>query len=620
MPDYHLNPKVLCARHALALDDERDAFQPLLWDEVHEHALIDEEAVTPDRLRQVWFTGMHSDVGGGYPDESLSYVSLLWMMEEAEAAGLRTLKVIKDRFVALASSYGPIHDSRAGLAAYYRYQPRKISAWIDPVDPTTVSLRDPAITDAKGRSRGLLRETHVHESVISRIVTGTDRYAPITLPLHFKIVPPQAEGENVRQSDSENPEPTESIGASASSHPMISPELRLRLGAKTGSHARAKGTEAVWDFVWCRRVLYFVTLFLTLALLALPLYAFDLPEPPLFADQRTWVGGIIRLLALLLPGFGAKLVEVYADNPFYFLLLLALIGGCLGASGWFEQKLRDESRGVWRTAIEGKAPARRASWLQRFRNNDRYQRVLHGFKWRFLPDWVVTPLIAVLLVFLGVAVYTQAALPFAENDWLCRSSAGTIKDVTVTGLDFVTRDLCSASVGSVRKGQRYIVLFDVVAPWYDASLPATPEGIPAAKFPLLTGYLSAPLRRVVNAHYLQPVIEIRETEDSRSLLHSHVHIYPLEIRPVVDANGQYRGEFEAPTTGELFLFVNDAIIPIKTRWFDYRYFYEQSGAGPQEERGNRGTACVTVQRADLAGRAPTITPPTGAVCAQAAKG
>ena len=38
-PDYELDPKVKCARHALALDDERDAFHPLLWDEVHEDRL-----------------------------------------------------------------------------------------------------------------------------------------------------------------------------------------------------------------------------------------------------------------------------------------------------------------------------------------------------------------------------------------------------------------------------------------------------------------------------------------------------------------------------------------------------------------------------------------------------
>ena len=617
MPDYHLSTKVLCARHALALDDERDAFRPLLWDEVHEQGLVDAGEVADGRLQQVWFTGMHSDVGGGYSDESLSYVSLLWMMEEAERAGLRTLKVIKDRFVALASSYGPIHDSRAGIAAYYRYQPRKISAWIDPVDRTTLSLRDPAIADDKGRPHGLLREVHVHESVMNRIARGTDRYAPITLPVHFKIVPPQAEGENVRQSDSENPAPTESTDGLTPSKPMISSDLRLRLEDKAGSLTRAEATEAVWDFVWGRRVLYFTTLVLTLVLLALPLFASRLPEPPLLADGRTWVGGIIRLLALLLPDFAADWVEVYADNPFYFLLLLALIGGCLGASTWLERRLRDESRRVWRATIEDEAPIQRVSWLQRFRNSDRYQRLLHVFKWRFLPDWIVTPLIAFLLAWLGVAVYTQTRLPFAESNWMCRSSSGTIPDVSVASMDFFTRDLCSASVGHVREGERYIVLFDVVDPWYDASLAATPEGIPAGDFPFGTGYLAAPLRRVVNANYLQPVIEIRETEDSRNLLHSHVHIYPLQIQPVADAKALYRSEFEAPTTGELFLFVNDAMIPITTRWFDYRYFYEASGSGSEPERGNRGTACVTVQRANVP-TAATSTPPAGSVCARVA--
>ncbi len=34
MPDYALPAKVKKARHALSLDDERDAFWPLLWDEV----------------------------------------------------------------------------------------------------------------------------------------------------------------------------------------------------------------------------------------------------------------------------------------------------------------------------------------------------------------------------------------------------------------------------------------------------------------------------------------------------------------------------------------------------------------------------------------------------------
>src|SRR5690606_15657173 len=108
MPNYALSPRARRARHALAIDDERDAFHPLLWDEVHERALIespenqakpakDPTRIDGERLKQVWFTGMHSDVGGGYPDESLSYISLLWMIDEAKKCGLRILPRIVER-------------------------------------------------------------------------------------------------------------------------------------------------------------------------------------------------------------------------------------------------------------------------------------------------------------------------------------------------------------------------------------------------------------------------------------------------------------------------------------------------------------------------------------------
>ena len=51
---------VQSARHALSIDDERSSFTPVLWD--HEK---------DDRLKQVWFAGVHTNVGGGYPDDSL---------------------------------------------------------------------------------------------------------------------------------------------------------------------------------------------------------------------------------------------------------------------------------------------------------------------------------------------------------------------------------------------------------------------------------------------------------------------------------------------------------------------------------------------------------------------
>jgi uncharacterized protein (DUF2235 family) len=593
MPDYCLDVRVQCARHALAIDDERDAFHPLLWDEVHEAKLIEDGAVDRDRLQQVWFTGMHADVGGGYPDESLSYVSLLWMMEQAERAGLRTLTVIKDRILALASSFGPLHDSRAGVGAYYRYQPRRISAWLDPVDGQTLGLRDPAITDRRGRSRGLLRSVSVHESVINRIATGTDRYAPITLPETFAIVPPQEQGENAPQADSQTDRSSQPRSVA---RPMVDPAVRVRLQDAEAGALRSAAVESVWDFVWCRRITYFVTLAATLLLVALPLIVGMLPTPPLLADGRTWIGGVIRLLTIVLPAFAGEWVEVYADNPFYFLVFAGVVLLLLALGNWMERTLRDKARHFWRLALAGTALEPHHSLVQRFRNSNGYQRLVQLFKWYLLPDWVITPATVLALAYLLFGAYVQARLPFLENGTaLCRPPAGAAAPIVRVARAFSTRDICSESFGSVRAGERYVVTFDVAEPWYDSSLATSPEGLSTGEFPMGLGYLAVPLKRVIHAHYLQPLIEIRDTRGSHNVLATNVQIYPLSVRQVGDSRTRFRAEFKAARDGALYLFVNDAMLPFANgiRGFDYRYFYEQSGDGPY--RGNRGTACVTVE-------------------------
>ena len=73
------------ARHALSLDEHRYAFLPRYY--------TDREPLRTDQtLAQVWFRGVHSDVGGGaaFPEQSgLSFVALDWMVDEARAVGLR---------------------------------------------------------------------------------------------------------------------------------------------------------------------------------------------------------------------------------------------------------------------------------------------------------------------------------------------------------------------------------------------------------------------------------------------------------------------------------------------------------------------------------------------------
>jgi len=88
MRDCNLDERVLRARHALAIDDERNAFHPRLWNEKPDPKKsgigvpggnLATECIDEERISQVWFAGVHSNVGGGYPDDSLSYVPLQWM-------------------------------------------------------------------------------------------------------------------------------------------------------------------------------------------------------------------------------------------------------------------------------------------------------------------------------------------------------------------------------------------------------------------------------------------------------------------------------------------------------------------------------------------------------------
>ena len=80
--DLELSSEVRCARHALAIDELRLKFEPALW-------TAGKDGTTDDpRVKQVWFEGAHSDVGGGYGETGLSDSALLWMAGEANRQGL----------------------------------------------------------------------------------------------------------------------------------------------------------------------------------------------------------------------------------------------------------------------------------------------------------------------------------------------------------------------------------------------------------------------------------------------------------------------------------------------------------------------------------------------------
>ncbi|MCU0857197.1 MAG: DUF2235 domain-containing protein [Pontiellaceae bacterium] len=99
--DTTLYPNVKAAYHAMAIDEKRRNFPVLRFDE-------------DPRVSQVWFAGVHSDVGGGYKsgESRLSDIALEWMVSAARNHGLEFIADAKDYMA--PSPTGKIHDSYEG--------------------------------------------------------------------------------------------------------------------------------------------------------------------------------------------------------------------------------------------------------------------------------------------------------------------------------------------------------------------------------------------------------------------------------------------------------------------------------------------------------------------------
>ena len=83
--DVTLSSWVQNAFQALAVDERRKPFAPALWE------VSDADTRKPtfqQRVDQVWFAGVHSNVGGGYADAGLSDLALAWMYARARECGL----------------------------------------------------------------------------------------------------------------------------------------------------------------------------------------------------------------------------------------------------------------------------------------------------------------------------------------------------------------------------------------------------------------------------------------------------------------------------------------------------------------------------------------------------
>ena len=108
--DVKLSSHVDSAFQALAIDERRSIFSPAIW-ERQEHS-VDQV------LEQVWFAGVHANVGGGYEDTGLSDLACLWMKSRAAGQGLAFDEARVEKSLH-ENPLGELRDSRTGIYRWF---------------------------------------------------------------------------------------------------------------------------------------------------------------------------------------------------------------------------------------------------------------------------------------------------------------------------------------------------------------------------------------------------------------------------------------------------------------------------------------------------------------------
>ena len=532
LPDRKLNAKVERACHALAIDDERTTFHPLLWTEEGESAPnspptgqdgLRPSSISSERLTQVWFIGAHSNAGGGYPEDSLAHIPLYWMLTEAQHCGLKLRSAASSGFDALLRAKsgrdkeGRLYDSRKGLGGYYRYGPRKF------VDLCNAKFSSRPNDSVK------IDLPKIYESVFGRI-KGTDVYAPIGLPERYAIV--KDNGDVV-------------IGDPACE-------------ASTQASARAKMQEKVWDLVWARRIVYFLTVAASLHLAAFPLlyqtYRADEYETPL-----RFVSELIRLAGALLPGVTSFWLNSYAANPVKFVISAGLVAGLMMWGSRLGTMINDRMKAIWSTGSNaGSLPS---SLIYKLRTSRPYQLILRVLKQHILPA-----LSAAVLVYAVLAFVSHVALNIADGAGaFCRETATpqTLPrsgEVALTS-PFPIKSQCWNTGLRLSEGERYSVKITETSPWRNNGLEVDVGGLEIAGLPTwwerVKAMLTMPFRRVLLRPWYRPIARIGDVGTDEYF------IDPDRVTPLSQPkDDEISAVFRARRTGQLFLYLNSGGLAI----------------------------------------------------------
>ena len=133
--DNELSLRVPVGLHALSIDESRKEFLPVLWDDTDA-----EGRAAGQVIEQVWFPGVHSDIGGGYDDDwRLADLSLDWMLSRLRDVARLHIPLtvtISDNVL------GTAHDERTGFGMLWLPAERTVRGKAEDLDPLCVKIED----------------------------------------------------------------------------------------------------------------------------------------------------------------------------------------------------------------------------------------------------------------------------------------------------------------------------------------------------------------------------------------------------------------------------------------------------------------------------------------------
>ena len=543
LPSCDLHKRVVRACHALSIDDERTTFHPTLWDESDEEPLKPradgKRYLVDERISQVWFAGVHSNVGGGYPDDSLAQIPLIWIMSEAANAGLRFKSHPEASPQTLGHPQtaedkdGRIYDPRSGLGGYYRYGPRDLAAL------------GKGLLSRKG-SAGLPR---IHESVLARIKNNAHLYAPKGLPAEYELVTQSGEVLPAAQNPYETPEQA---------------VFRVRI------------QEKVWNTIWLRRIVYFLTVAATIYLVIFPLMR-ALPRTAEFESPLRWVSDTVRIIGAFLPGAADTWINGYARDPLQFLVMAFVVGLLTWWGSRLAGRIQNNMGIYWFLSLNALQAAVKEpdDWVYRLRTSGWYRSLHTGVKKYFAPA-----IFAALFAYLGLAFASHALFNIQDYAGLVCRDNGTAGGLDLgekkTLASFEPSNLCQDMKVSVEKDAKYLLTVKGTNSFRDGGIEAS-KGIyfldPPGIFPKLVMAAGIPIRRELTRPWFRIVARFGSKGGEETFLDPDPDSKDGSIAEVI----------QATRDGELYLFVNDATLGVPGL---YSFFYGN----------NHGTAEVTITR------------------------